>query len=34
MLDNWGYTLFSIYNLEFRESSNRLLQVDNIFVPM
>jgi FkbM family methyltransferase len=34
MLDDWGYTLFSIYNLEFRESSNRLLQVDNIFVPM
>lgn len=30
-LDNRGYSLFSIYNPDYRSGSNRLLQVDAIF---
>jgi FkbM family methyltransferase len=31
LLDNHSYSLFSIYNCEYRPGSNRLLQVDAIF---
>jgi FkbM family methyltransferase len=31
LLDGLGYSLFSVYNFDYRPSSNRLLQLDAIF---